>query len=1824
MLINVTNGGLLKTTTGGISLRALQLSLASTNRADLIIDGTGSLADLAGGLTIASTTTTTGSVAVSGGGALRTGDASAIGAATGNTRVLPTVTITGAGSNWTSTGQLTMYNGPFSALAGGSARFSTATFGGGGTQSANVVVSGAGSSFTTTSDLTVGAATAGDATMTLAQGGALTVGGTFTLASGAGVNGVLNIGGAEGQAADMAGTVNAPTIAFGSGNGRINFNHTDTNYSFASLISGAGVVNQVSGTTILTGDNAYTGATNVSGGILRVNGNQSAATGLTTVASGASIGGSGIIGGDVNILSGGILAPGNSPGTLTINGNLSLVAGSILNYEFGQSNVVGGPLNDLTVVHGNLTLDGTINATVTSGGSFDPGLYRVIGYDGTLTNNGLAVGTMPVTSSDVTVQTSVAHQVDLINTHGVTLNVWDGASGPHGDGIVQGGAGVWQNATGNSNWTDGAGTFTAAFTDNSFAVFTGAAGHVSVDDGPGAVNSGGMQFAVDGYTLDGDALTLTGAQAVVRVGDGTAAGSSYTATVNDVLSGSAQLVKSDLGTLVLTGANTYNGGTQIKAGTLRVSSDVNLGDAAGQIEFNGGTLGIGANLASARTVTLTGAGTIAPDNGLTASLDGLISGAGPLTKSGGGTLILTAANDYSGATTVANGTLMINGDQSAAHGTVTVQSGATLRGTGTIGGDVAVNGTLAPGAAAPGMLTINGNLSLGAGATLAYRLGQANTAGGALNDLVTVGGNLTLDGTINVAATAGGTFGPGLYRLFDYAGTLTNNGLALGSVPHQSQVSVQTSVAGQVNLIYTPASSGGGGTGSTFSFWDGAAGPKADGQIQGGNGVWQLGGSANNWADAAGATNGGYSQGSFAVFTGTAGTVTIDNGNGAIQASGLQFASDGYILSGDALTLTGSNATIRIGDGTVQGGAYRATIDSAISGTAGIVKTDAGTLILGGANTYGGTTQVQGGTLVVNGDQSGATGAVSVAPGATLAGTGKIGGSVTVGDGATLAPGFGGAGTLTINGDLTLGNGSALAFEVGQANVAGGSLNDLVEVGGNLVLGGTLQLAQSAGGNFGPGLYRLFDYAGMLTNNGLALGGIAKDGEVAIDTTTAHQVNLINSSGLTLNFWDPSGANNGAISGGTGTWQASGGSSWTNATGALNAPYTSAAFAVFQGTAGTVTVDDSAGPVQASGLQFAVDGYTVSGGTLTLVGGQSTIRVGDGTATGAGYKATIASVLTGDTQLIKADAGTLILSGANSYTGGTEVAGGTLQIGSDGNLGAAAGSVTLNGGTLRTTADMSSGRTLALAGDGTIDVGDASTLTWNGPVSGAGSLTKAGTGKLVLTADNSAFSSTTHVLAGTLAVDGTLGGPVAVQTGARLEGKGRVGSVASSGTIAPGDDAIGTLTIAGDYAATGATLEIKTASGAADRLVVTGATSGNTQLLITKRGGLGGATAGDGLKLVDVGGASNGTFALKGDYQFQGQAAVIAGAYGYRLYKGGIADPADGDWYLRSALAADGNPASGPLYQLGVPLYEAYPQALLALNGLQTLQQRVGDRNWAGGSPESGVWGRTEATRYRPDAAVSTSGADVGMNSWQMQAGTDFALRRGTDGAGLIAGVSAHYGEANAAVASVYGNGKIKTRGFGVGATLTWYGPQGYYVDGQAQLSWYDSDLKSDILGKLANGNNGTGKSFSLEFGKRSDLGGALSITPQTQLAYSTVDFDRFADPAGAMVSMDKGDSLRSRLGLSLDWNGGGGAHTGHVYGIADLSYEWLKGTRVDVSGTPLLHRDDRLWGELGAGGSLNWGGRVTLYGALSANTALKDFGGSYSLKGNVGVRIAF
>ena len=227
-----------------------------------------------------------------------------------------------------------------------------------------------------------------------------------------------------------------------------------------------------------------------------------------------------------------------------------------------------------------------------------------------------------------------------------------------------------------------------------------------------------------------------------------------------VNNGSGGLTKTGDGVLTLSGTNTYVGATTITAGTLSIGAAANLGNAASDLVFDGGTLRV-----TGTTITnLTGLGRTNPvafNAGKTVGLDvadasntftvgqALNQTTGGFTKLGAGKAILDQTNTYTGATHVQGGTLAINGSVTT---DVTVQSGATLGGNGTITGNVSIlaGGTFAAGNSIDS-IAIVGDYSSTNG-LFGYEL-DANATAGAEGDLTTVTGNLTLTGTNTLVLT---------------------------------------------------------------------------------------------------------------------------------------------------------------------------------------------------------------------------------------------------------------------------------------------------------------------------------------------------------------------------------------------------------------------------------------------------------------------------------------------------------------------------------------------------------------------------------------------------------------------------------------------------------------------------------------------------------------------------------------------------------------------------------------------------------------------------------------------------------------------------------------------------------------------------------------------------------------------------------------------------------------------------------------------------------------------------------------------------------------
>ncbi|HET7837659.1 MAG TPA: autotransporter domain-containing protein, partial [Variovorax sp.] len=219
-------------------------------------------------------------------------------------------------------------------------------------------------------------------------------------------------------------------------------------------------------------------------------------------------------------------------------------------------------------------------------------------------------------------------------------------------------------------------------------------------------------------------------------------------------------------------------------------------------------------------------------------------------------------------------------------------------------------------------------------------------------------------------------------------------------------------------------------------------------------------------------------------------------------------------------------------------------------------------------------------------------------------------------------------------------------------------------------------------------------------------------------------------------------------------------------------------------------------------------GTTITVGTLQLGnGGTSGSITGDVTNNGRlafnrSDAVDFAGAISGSGGVSQLGGGTTTLSGANSYTGGTLISAGKL-IGSAGSFGAG-----------------------AIVDNAALEIRQATDATFANAISGNGSFTKSGAGALNLTGDSSAFTGSTLVKSGTLAVNGSLGGALTMASGTTLKGNGTVGTtvVQSGATVAPGNS-IGTLHVAGDLTlAAGSTYQVEAAvDGRSDLIRATGA-----------------------------------------------------------------------------------------------------------------------------------------------------------------------------------------------------------------------------------------------------------------------------------------------------------------------------------------------------------------------------------------------------------------
>ncbi|WP_371348862.1 autotransporter-associated beta strand repeat-containing protein [Ancylobacter sp. IITR112] len=1080
----------------------------------------------------------------------------------------------------------------------------------------------------------------------------------------------------------------------------------------------------------------------------------------------------------------GTLQIGNGGTSGSIGGNVSVAALASLSFNRTDAVSFDGDISGAGALvqagTGTLTLTGT--NTYTGGTTISAGTLEVGdgGTSGTLAGDVLNNGALVFNRSDATSFAGAISGTGTLEKAGSGTLTLSGANSFTGATTVSAGG---LALMGGASLADGA----------RLTVASGATLElVNADETVGSL-AGAGDIALNGYCL-------------------TSGGDGSTSSFSGAISGSGCLTKTGEGTLTLTGVNTYGGGTTVSGGTVQASAASALGTGALAL-VGGGTFQASDSFTWASAISLTpvegtGGGTLSVDPTKTLTVSGEISGTGALTKTGTGTLVLTGANTFSGATNVDAGTLQIGGGTSLSDtARLTVAGEASLLLTdadetvGSLAGD--------------GSVGLNGHCLTAGGDGTSSTFSGSMTGPGCLTK--TGDGTLTLTGTNSltgpttisggaIQVTAADALGSGTLSL-EGEGTLR----ASDTFTYGSAISL------------TPVSDVGGGTfevddSKTLTLTGAITGTGALDKT--GTGTLVISGTNS----ASGATNV------------SAGTLIAEGGSALGDTSAVSVAAGASLILRPSGTetvgsLAGAGTVTLEGTRLATGSDNSSTSFSGVlEGTGGLDKDGTGTLTLSGANTYTGDTNVNGGTLVVDGSVAGD---IYVYDAATLAGSGTVTQTVHVLDGGTLA---GVQPTGLTMGALDMQSGASMNVTLGSTTSGG-----VFTVNGDVTLDGTLNVTPAGG--FGIGIYRIVNYTGTLTDNGMEVGAISDDLDGGVQTSVAGQVNLyVEDPNSPILFWN--GSNTTAtqsVLGGTGTWTAGAQTNWINASGTIPRAW-NGGFAVFQSTSGTVTIDNTDGQVSATGLQFVDSGYVVSGGALALTGdSRATIRVGDGTQAGASTVATIGSVLTGTHGIEKADYGTLILTGANSYTGGTVISAGALQIGDGGVSGSILGDV-LN--------------------DGVLAFNRSDAVTMAGEISGSGALVQAGSGTLYLTGANT-YSGGTTITGGTLRVDAVS----AIGSGGLTIGE--AGTFRASGSFT-----LGRSVVLEGTASTAGTLEVD----AAQTLTLSGVISGESGLTKT----------GDGLLI------------LTGTNTFTGVTTISAGTL--QIGDGGTAGSIVGDVVNNASL----------------------------------------------------------------------------------------------------------------------------------------------------------------------------------------------------------------------------------------------------------------------------------------------------------------------------------
>ena len=526
---------------------------------------------------------------------------------------------------------------------------------------------------------------------------------------------------------------------------------------------------------------------------------------------------------------------------------------------------------------------------------------------------------------------------------------------------------------------------------------------------------------------------------------------------------------------------------------------------------------------------------------------------------------------------------------------------------------------------------------------------------------------------------------------------------------------------------------------------------------------------------------------------------------------------------------------------------------------------------------------------------------------------------------------------------------------------------------------------------------------------------------------------------------------------------------------------------------------------------------------------------------------------------------------------------------------------------------------------------------------------------------DASFSDSVRVETGRLDLPATLTSPViTVLPGTTVAGTGTfAGNVTFQGTLLPGpNDGVnfGAFTVRGNYiGGSGALMQVNTVlagdNAPSDKLVIDGgAASGGTGIRVVNRGGLGAPTLADGILVVQT--TNGGTTAANA---FSLTQAVEAGAYNYRLFRGGAAGNNPDNWYLRNSgylvgstvvgslaealevlaetPSVPGAPPTGvspepvKLYRPEVALYSSIPLAVrsLGLAQLGTFHDRQGDQQLlAGDDGNQASWGRVfgESTRQRlrGDTNPQFDGTVSGL-----QLGHDFLVNTDAAGGRNRIGVLGGYTRASGDTSGVAdggtntATGRLTVEGYSLGAYWTRVASSGWYSDAVLMATRF----RADALSTLGRGGNPHGRSVtaSLEAGYPFALSDSVTLQPQVQLIWQRSTLDDFDDGVSA-VRFQRDNAVTGRLGARLEGRFSAGGGVWKPYLKANLWHTFSGSNAIYFGPTDSIgNRRNASALEVGVGvvGQVNKA--LAVYGGLAYTSAVGNTEQT-GVQGQLGMRV--